>query len=172
MWGISVITWHLYCFFWLTYSIRICHACLGEPSCVTSRSEQTPLLPFISNKKQNFEDLKKIWVEVKKSLSSFIYFCFQMSSNNTKNIILTLLLYVIFVSRLCKLVLYYSIPSKTGVWISLTISRISASASLKSISSTACHWSSWSVICNTNWKFEYNLNNWIQFKIQIQAFES
>ena len=43
-------------------------------------------IPLPSQYKTKFLDLKRIGVEVKKSLSSFICFFFQLSTNNTKKV--------------------------------------------------------------------------------------
>ena len=92
-------------------SISLCHVSSPEPPCVTSCSARTPP---ISQQKTKFEDLKRIGVEVKKSLSSFNCF-FQQSINHTKMIIC-------LKSKTChycqSLVQTGSIPSKTGVHIS------------------------------------------------------
>ena len=48
-------------------TITLCHVCSREPCCLTSRSAQTA--PF--QWKTKFWDLKRVGVEVKKSLSSF-----------------------------------------------------------------------------------------------------
>ena len=92
-------------------TITLCHVCSREPSCVMSCSAQTP--PPFPNKKTKFWDLKRIGVEVKKSLSSFIYF-FQLSTNNKKENMFKKQNMSLFCQSLVQT---GSILSKTGVHI-------------------------------------------------------
>ena len=66
--------------------ITLCHVCSREPSCVTSGSAQT-ISSFPIKNEVSKMNLKRVGVEIKKSLSPFIWFFFQLSTNNTKRII-------------------------------------------------------------------------------------
>ena len=66
--------------------ITLCHVCSREPSCVTSRSAQRISSFPIKNEVLKM-NLKRVGVEIKKSLFPFIWFFFQLSTNNTKRII-------------------------------------------------------------------------------------
>ena len=103
-----------------------------------------------------------------------MFFFFQISTNNTKKVICL----KSKTSHYCQSLLQTgSIPPKTEVPLSWTISRISTFASLKLTSSTACYSSSWNAIAQSNswngrnktglaaWSFWWISRTW-KFKVK------